>query len=392
MAIAAVASLPARFVLRYLAHSPSRRDITKAAEDASWRTPGKLIQNLALLAGLAALAVFIFTPAAASIAQSPSFVPMLFFGVGCWTVATIAKGFLTGSITPFSRGLNADFSRQSQPKRYWASMAWNGVLGLGMISSAIYLYLQGPILALEEQCYENADVPPSPKQQLAACNQLIATNRSDQDLARLRSARGTAYFRLEDFRRAKADYGEAVHLDPKDSSSYYNLGLVNERIGDVTAALGNYTAALRVDPNNEDAYLNRGLIFLDSGMLVEAVGDFTRAHELRSTDEWPLANRGITYATLRNEAAAQKDFATVRAINPSNAVMLRGEALLNYNAGNMQGAVDKLTAALKSDPGNPWALRLRADAFSRLGKEEKAHDDKDELWRLGRAPTDAARP
>lgn len=165
------------------------------------------------------------------------------------------------------------------------------------------------------------------------------------------------------------------------------MGLADERLNNLPGAIANYTAAIRIETDNADAYLQRGLIFLDTGRLDEGIADFTRAHELEPTDPMPIANRGISYAWKRDQIHAKKDFAAVRAIDPSNSVMLRGEALLRFNAGNMQGAVDKLTASLKSEPGNRWALRMRANAYSQLGNDEAAFDDKDELWRLSKLET-----
>lgn len=48
----------------------------------------------------------------------------------------------------------------------------------------------------------------------------------------------------------------------------------------------------------------------------------------------------------------------MRKIDPSNAVVLRGEALLSLNAGNAQAAIASLTDALKFDP-NADVRRLK---------------------------------
>ena len=385
VAIAAAVYAPARFLFNYMAHSPSRRDITLPKEDLSWRTSRQLVRNLAILGGLIALAIFIFTPAAAAFAQSPSFFPILMVALGGWAISTVARGFGTGLIEPFSRGLHKEYERQSQPKRFWTSMGWNAIVGCGSLLLGYQMHKEGPMLALSDQCYDaDANVP---QQQVAACNQLIVEYGNDGDVATWLALRGSAYYRLKDYDRAKTDYREAVRLDPNDSSSHYNLGLVDTQEGNLTGAVANYTAALRIEPDNASAYLQRGLIFLDTGQLDEGIADFTRAYELKPTDPIPIANRGISYAWKRDRNHAEKDFAAVRAIDPSNSVMLRGEALVQFNAGNMQGAVNKLTASLKSEPGNRWALRMRANAYSQLGNDEAAFDDKDELWRLSKLET-----
>ena len=135
---------------------------------------------------------------------------------------------------------------------------------------------------------------------------------------------------------------------------------------------------VRRQPNDPDAYLYRGLIFLEVGWLDQAVADFTRAHQLAPKDPWAIANRGVAWAG-RNRANAEADFELVRSIDPSNPVMLRGEALLRKNAGDVPGAVERLSASLNRDPDNLWALRLRSELYWELGEQEKSIRD-DRRW------------
>ena len=380
MAIVATAFVPARYVYRYVANAPSRRDITLPPVDLSWRTSGLLARNLAILGVLAPLAVFIFTPAARQFAHSPSFWPILMAALGTWAIGTVARGFWIGQIKPFARGFYNTYARQTQPKRFWTSMVWNTLLGCLLL----WLPFQMKDQAIEERCYDakNAFLP---KEEISSCDQLIRKRGGrGKDLANLVAARGSAHYRLGDYRHALIDYTNAVRLDPNGSSAYYNLGLVDEQLDNKRGAVDDYTAAIRVGKDNGDAYFQRGLIFLDSGKLDEAVTDFTTAMKLKPDDIFPVANRGIAYAWKRNEVRAEQDFTAVRLRDPSNAVVLRGEAILSMNAGDMQAVVKNLTAALKSEPDNRFSLRMRADAYERLGKQEMSDADRDELWRLSK--------
>ncbi|MEG3181445.1 tetratricopeptide repeat protein [Sphingomonas sp. LT1P40] len=139
---------------------------------------------------------------------------------------------------------------------------------------------------------------------------------------------------------------------------------------------------MREETSEAEGYVNRGLIFLDHGKLDRAVADFTEAHRLAPDDPVPLANRGIAYAWKRQEAAARSDFAAVRALEPSNLVAFRGEALLSLNRGDPRGAIGYLSAALRVDPGDRWSLAMRADIYKWLGDEQKMRADTAELQRL----------
>lgn len=321
---------------------------------------------------------------ASDFAQSPIFFPILLAAVGAWALSTVVAGVSSGQIEPFVQGIYDSYERQSQPKRFWASMGWNGFLGCSCLFFAYTSYEEVPLLALKDSCYERKDAV-SPTDQLLACNQLITTREDDDDLADLLAARGSAYFRMDDYSRAKEDYGTAVRLDPSDDSSLYNLGLVGEQLNDQASAIANYDAAILVNPKNMDAYFNRGVIFLNMRKFDESISDLSQAHSLKPDDPWPIANRGLAYAWKGDIDRASRDFSIVRKLDPSNHVMLSGEAIISMSAGDLPATVSKLTALLKSDPNNLWALRTRAQVYEQLDQVAEADADKAELARRTRS-------
>lgn len=62
-------------------------------------------------------------------------------------------------------------------------------------------------------------------------------------------------------------------------------------------------------------------------------------------------------------------------MDPDNPVMLRGQALLKRNAGDMRGAVERLSASMSREPDNVWALRTRSELYWDLGEHEKSMAD-----------------
>ena len=262
-------------------------------------------------------------------------------------------------------------------------MGWNAVLGCLFLGGAVMGIAQAPRQALEDRCYDEK-TSHSAQEELAACNELIGdSSKSHDDLSGLINARGNAYYRMGDHHHAEADYVQAMRLDPKNSASRYNLGLVDEQLGNKERAVADYTAAIALETDNADAYLNRGLIFLDSGKFDQAVADFSRVRRLRPNDAMALANRGIAYALMGNRSQAQQDFAAVRKVDPSNPVVAHGEALLSMNTGNFMKAVDQLTAILNVTPTDTWALGIRAAAYRQLGEQEKMQADIAEMKRIG---------
>ena len=377
IAIGAAAYAPARYVIEHVAHSPSSQDITQPPEDLNWRRPGKLALNLVIFAGLLALSGFIFTPAAERFARSAIFVPLLLSLFGAIALFTAARAVVTGRIAPLVRGLNDTYERKTQPKRFWASLAWNALLGCMMLALAPFAYQD----QRESQC-SNYDDSHSPQEQLSACDQLLAEGAAGDDLVDLLRSRGIAYHDLGEYERAESDYSRAIELYPKDSYSLYNRALVRRRLGNLPGAVEDYDGSLRLRPDNEDGYLNRGLIFLDVGAFDRAAADFTRAHELDPKDQWALADRGIAYALMNERSRAEADFAAVAAADPAHPVLARGRAVLALHAGNPQQAVRHLTTALEHDPSDAWSLKMRANVYWQMGLQDKARDDDDRLARL----------
>ena len=377
--IAIFAYPPAHYLYRHIAASPARRDITQPSEDLSWRTSARLVRSVATLGALAALAIFIFTPAAEQFARSPSFFPILLVSMGAWALYTVPRGLIAGEVQPFVRGLNETYNRQTQPKRFWASLTWNSLLGLLCIGIAYPMYEDTKDQPLKDRCYYY-DRAVSPQQRIAACDTLIDRPKiADADLADALAGRATSYYRIGDYRRALMDNSNSIRLNPAQSYVRHNRALVYEALGDRPRAVADYDEAIRLDPADPDAYVNRGLIFLDSRDYEKARADFTKAHELDPQDAWALANRGLTYAWTNDHARAEADFKAASSIDPSNPVVLRGKALLAMNAGDVKIAVAHLTAALNANPDDLWSLALRSEAYRVQGEHQKALADREKL-------------
>jgi len=389
LAVLAAAYVPALYVYRYVANTPLKQDVTAAPRDYSWRTRGQLVRSALILTGLAAFGAFIFTPHAAQFARSPSFVPLLLLALGTWGLSTVPKAFLDGRVEPIVRGASWSFERVAQPKRFWASVIWNGIFGCLAIWLGYMAWQEAPMSGLRNDCFNYRDQV-APKETLKACNELIWNegDEADRDMSDLLMARGSAYYRMRDYQKAEADYAQSARLDPSSSAIWYNLGLAHEKLDQRERAVAYYGKAIAHNAKNDEAYLNRGLIYLDTGKFSQAIGDFTRVAELRPKDEIPLANRGIAHVWNKNPTAARRDFDAVEAIDPDNAVLLRGKALLCLRDHDLNGAIGYLTKAIEQNDGDVWALSLRADIYERLEQYEKAQADTDAILKINRRGND----
>lgn len=372
----------------YLAVMPysSNRNLTKPSQDAPaikdqlWR----YVPLAVILLGL----VFIgFTSEGKQLAKQPSFVPIVMIAVGSWSLITATSGFLKGQIQPFARGFYNTYQRDTQPKRFWTSLAWNAIFGCFCLWVAFAASRDAIAQPLQDRCY-NEGRKYQPQNALSACNQLLDGKASLGGWSRadIFVDRGIAYADLGRPESAIADYTTALRLEPNYPEAYYDRGLAYEDIGDVARAIRDYGTAIQQDPRDADPYFSRGLLYLNMSLFDDAISDFTRSHGLDPKDAWSLANRGLAYAWKRDSERAEQDFAAARALDPSNYVVSHGEAVLSMQLGDTHSVIDHLNTALRQNPNDTWALQRRAEAYRRLGESDNADADLARLRSLsGRA-------
>lgn len=363
--IAVAAFKPARDLFVYITDSPERVGLGPRDLGEDGPAGHRPTVSVTALIGLAAIAIFILTPAAEAFAKSPSFSSFLFAGFGVWMLGTTVHGYLIGQIEPMSGSAGWTFRRRTEPKRFWLSLAWNAMFGMLSLLISYQTMAELPIQALRDQCNGGYDRI-SEVESIKACDQLLAETSDNK--AELHAARGTAYFNARRYRDAITDYAAAIRLDPREPSFFYNKGLAHRRLGEQWLAVRAYAAAIRLDPSNADAHVERGLIFLDQGRLDLAIPDFSRARSLEPDNAWSVANRGIAYAYRHDAASARRDFANVPMGDPAYAVVLRGEALLALQNGDEGEALQKLKAAMERDPENAWAPAVRAEIMRRRSR------------------------
>src|SRR5438067_9419027 len=101
-----------------------------------------------------------------------------------------------------------------------------GLIAIGV--AAVGNYLFGQIAQQSEfwtRCL-NEKKAFSPDEIIEACTAVIASNKLTTSLlANARRSRGVAYQAKGDFDHAIADYNEAILLDPKSVSAFFNRGM-----------------------------------------------------------------------------------------------------------------------------------------------------------------------
>lgn len=381
LALAVTALAPASYVWRHLTQGLAPRDITLPPEDLEWKSDRQLYRCLAIMVGLLGIGIFVFTPQAEAFARSDWAVRAILGGVGAYALGTLLPGWREGEIEPLTRGLSRTYSKLDHPKRYWASMGWNALMGGSMAAASLGIIYD----TSTPDCDDASDDKAVLIETLVICDTMFAEVGGDKaDRADLLADRGRVHHRLGNDGRALADYSAAIELDPKDSYALYNRAVIHKRMQDNARAIEDFDASLALRPDNDRAYLERGLAYLNSGRFEESIADFTRLHERNRHHPYALANRGIAHAWLGDEDRAERDFQQIDVDSEGWPVVLRGRALLAFNRKEFPEAIGYLTQALAIDSEDYFSLRIRADAYWEIGEHDLSRDDDDRSMAIDR--------
>jgi tetratricopeptide (TPR) repeat protein len=94
----------------------------------------------------------------------------------------------------------------------------------------------------------NAAMPPVDI--ISACDQNLASDPRD---AQVYQARGVAWYRLNNYDQAIADFSQSINIDAKYIRAFYNRGLAWEKKGKLEEALKDYKYFANLDPSFPDA-------------------------------------------------------------------------------------------------------------------------------------------
>jgi len=80
---------------------------------------------------------------------------------------------------------------------------------------------------------------------------LEKAKKLEPDKASIREALGIAYFRLQRWNEAEAEFRAVLDLSPTDDYAHYALGRTLEKQGRAAEANGHYKLASSMNPGNE---------------------------------------------------------------------------------------------------------------------------------------------
>ncbi|OGS07698.1 MAG: hypothetical protein A2270_09005 [Elusimicrobia bacterium RIFOXYA12_FULL_51_18] len=183
-----------------------------------------------------------------------------------------------------------------------------------------------------------------------------------------------AYVRVGDLPSGEWAYGEALKSNAGYDEIYFNMGIVQKRLGRTEAALNNFKVSAFINPLNAPAFNAIAEIYVkDSGRYAkEVVEIFKQAAGVFPEDPGILNTLGYFNAALKDYRAAKDAYGRGVRVNP-------GDAMLTQNLAGMAAQL-----GLKNDPDVIW-LRKFQEVQGRLGANDfsrPARAAADDLVRL----------
>ncbi len=183
-----------------------------------------------------------------------------------------------------------------------------------------------------------------------------------------------------DYDAALVDMNEALRLDPKEVSYYFNRARIKYHQEDLRGAMEDYDYILQLDPGNTMTYYNRGLLRMQVGERNKAILDFSEVIQAEPDNYFAIYNRGLLYDMIGSYGQAISDFDRVLDEYPDFAIGFYARSEAKRKSGDKKGGEqDFMTAmnlekSVKYDPVDPNAKEESKSSGS--AADERSESDK----------------
>ena len=131
--------------------------------------------------------------------------------------------------------------------------------------------------------------------------------------AQAATRRGQALVRSGKTEEARAEFDQAIALDPYNAQALYSRGLLRQGEQQHQLAIDDFTAANGLTPQRAEPLLARAVSYLALDKIKEAAADLDEAAQADPQNAEIWTNRGLAYERLGDKAKAAGSYS--RAIN-----------------------------------------------------------------------------
>ncbi len=242
---------------------------------------------------------------------------------------------------------------------------------------------QAQSTAKAEICAAGDDSALSPEQRIAACTALIqdARDARPEELSKLLTNRGAAYWYNDQMKVAYADFDRAIALDPTNARARRERANAYRGAGKLDKALADANAAVRLDPKDPPAFDTRGNVFNNNGQYDRAIEDYNEALRLDPANAQTLMDRGAAYYFKEDFQNAIKSYDESIKLRPNSARVFTNRGAYKKLDNREQALADE-SQAIKIKPTDPINFDNRGLSYQENGDHDRAIADFDEAIRL----------
>ena len=195
---------------------------------------------------------------------------------------------------------------------------------------------------------------------------------------------GSIYYRLGNITLAMKSFSRVIELDNYFAEAYFwRAVLYDEYLNDYTRAICNYNMAIYLEPENDRFHRGRGVfLYTVVGNFESAFIDLNRAVEIDSLNYLNFLERGEFHSTIGRFEIALDDFNAAIKLNAEYTRIFSNKGVTLAFLGRYEEAIENFDIALQLDNSNYIAYFERGSVHFELGMYNEAVLDFTEVIRL----------
>ena len=206
---------------------------------------------------------------------------------------------------------------------------------------------------------------------LAAAEKVVALDPANVVGLRVRY---DGYVENEDERTTQA-LEELIAADPSPATAVrvFNAGVTAVQANDAEAAVSRFEKVIELDPTIPQAYQILGQLYNSTGEHDKAIAIGNRLLEMKPGSPEAHSVLYEAYRKTGDEAKADASWAILKSAKPEDlARALQEEGQSLFQAGNIEGATEKLKQAVDADPSNAGAHYTLGLCYLNVGDQSSA--------------------
>jgi tetratricopeptide (TPR) repeat protein len=174
----------------------------------------------------------------------------------------------------------------------------------------------------------------------------------------------------------------AVKLEPNNAGYLYNLGWLNDQLGETAKAAEFYQRAIKASPLTFEAMNNLALIYSNAGQPDRALPLLEQAMRTDPENEAVYANAANYYVRQHAWKQALENYDRTLQINPANSIAAVEKGRIYLEEDDTDNAIDSLSRSLEVDSHSFDAYMLLSSAYEKMGHTKEAIAAVEEAQRI----------